>query len=66
MVPAHSAPQSFVVVAVAAVASAVGSMRGRCRYARTVFDEVVSSSRELDRVLDKEWIMQRIEDCRFR
>lgn len=54
MVLAHSAPQSFAVVA---VAEAVGSMRGRCRYARTVFDEVVSSSQELDRVLDKEWIM---------
>lgn len=62
MVPAHSAPQSFAV----AVAEAAGSMRGRCRYARTVFDEVVSSSRELDRVFDKEWIMQRTEDCRLR
>lgn len=63
MVPAYSAPQSF---AVAVVAEAVGSMRGRCRYARTVFDEVVSSSRELDRVLDKERIMQRTENCRLR
>lgn len=50
MVPALSAPQNSVV------AEVVGGMRGR-RFARTVFDEVVSSSRELDRVLDWEWIV---------
>lgn len=54
MVLALSVPQSSVVDAV--VAEAVGGMRGR-RFARTVFDEVVSSSRELDRVLDWEWIV---------